>query len=117
MERNRRNESDHCEQPSHPHVERHMDHDSLAHGVQQGNCWQEVFNLTRHSAQVRLKNSYGLTRIQPYRFEVRLFGDDEITVCIKVASQFRSFNVYQLTEQLRVIEVFHTRTPTQTCIN
>ncbi len=65
MERNRRNESDHCEQPSHPHVERHMDHDTLAHGVQQGNCWQEVFNLTHHSAQVRLKNSYGLTRIQP----------------------------------------------------
>ena len=59
----------------------------------------------------------GLYAFCPYRFEVRLFRADEITVGIKVASQFRSLNVYQLTEQLRVIEVFHNASPLQTCIN
>jgi len=83
MERNSRDESDHCEQPSHPHAERHVGHDTLADGVQQGRCWQSVFDFTHHSAQVRLKNSYGLIRILSLRFEVRLFRDDEIPSALK----------------------------------
>jgi hypothetical protein len=47
MESNSRDESDHCEQPSHSHIEGHMDHDTLADGIQQRNCWQEVFNVAR----------------------------------------------------------------------